>query len=64
LSPAFGCIQFRGQDGLAFAAVLNKPDEALRDIAETLHNAGEAYANIGQYEQAMSNYMRAIDPGL
>jgi tetratricopeptide (TPR) repeat protein len=31
------------------------------DIAETLHNLGAAYAALGQYDQAMTSYMRGLD---
>lgn len=31
------------------------------DIADSLHNLGEVYVNLGQYDEAMNSYMKALD---
>src|SRR5208282_5296564 len=45
------------QQALQIREKLNVPD----DIAATLENLGGAYADLGQYDQAMTAYMRGLD---
>ncbi|MGO9124490.1 MAG: tetratricopeptide repeat protein [Terriglobales bacterium] len=44
------------QQALQIREKLNAPE-----MADTLHDLGEAYANLGQYDQAMASYMRSLD---